>query len=64
MCTTCGCKDTAVTIDAPVRNSTKPAAGAIPGYTQGSSIGGQELHRSDASVIKGWNVPAPYGKGK
>jgi hypothetical protein len=29
-----------------------------------SKVGGQELHESDASVIKGWNVPAPYGKGK
>ena len=64
MCTQCGCADRPVTIDAPVRNSTQPAAGARPGYTQSSSIGGQELHRSDASVIKGWNVPAPYGKGK
>jgi hypothetical protein len=29
-----------------------------------SQVGGQELHESDASVITGWNVPAPYGKGK
>ena len=64
MCTACGCKDTAVTIDAPVRNSTKPAAGAIPGYTQGSSVGGSNPVSNDANVIKGWNVPAPYGKGK
>jgi hypothetical protein len=28
-----------------------------------SKVGGQELHESDASVINGWNVPAPYGKG-
>ena len=63
MCTACGCADRAVTIDAPVRNSTQPASGAIPGYTQGSSIGGQELHNSDASVIAGWNTPDPYGKG-
>jgi hypothetical protein len=29
-----------------------------------SKVGGQELHESDANVIKGWNVPAPYGRGK
>lgn len=61
MCTACGCKDTAVTIDAPVRTNTKHVA---PSYMGASKVGGQELHNSDASVIKGWNVPAPYGKGK
>jgi hypothetical protein len=44
-----------------VRTNTKHVA---PSYTGASSVGGQELHESDASVIKGWNVPAPYGKGK
>ena len=61
MCTQCGCKDTAVTIDAAVRTNTKHIA---PSYMGASKVGGQELHNSDASVIKGWNVPAPYGKGK
>lgn len=42
MCTQCGCKDTAVTIKAPVR--------VAPGQ--------------DASVIKGFDVPPPYGKEK
>lgn len=61
MCTQCGCKDRPVTIDAPVRTNTKHVA---PSYMMASKVGGQELHESDASVIKGWNVPAPYGKGK
>ena len=61
MCTACGCKDTAVIIDAPVRTNTKHVA---PSYVGSSKVGGQELHNSDASVIKGWNVPTPYGKGK
>jgi len=61
MCTQCGCGDTAVTIDAAVRTNTKHIA---PSYMGASQVGGQELHESDASVIKGWNVPAPYGKGK
>lgn len=41
MCTNCGCKDTAVTIEAPVR------------VAEGQS----------ADVIKGFDVPPPYGKG-
>jgi len=61
MCTQCGCNDTAVTIDAAVRTNTKHIA---PSYTGASKVGGSELHQSDASVIKGWNVPAPYGNGK
>ena len=61
MCTACGCADSAVTIDAPVRTNTKHVA---PAYMNASKVGGQELHESDASVIKGWNIPAPYGKGK
>ena len=60
MCTQCGCGDTSVTIDAPVRTNTKHVA---PSYMNASKVGGQELHESDASVINGWNVPAPYGKG-
>ena len=42
MCTQCGCKDTAVTIKAPVRVAPN----------------------QDASVIKGFDVPPPYGKEK
>jgi hypothetical protein len=42
MCTACGCKDTAVTIEAGVR--------VAPGQS--------------ADVIKGFDVPPPYGKGK
>jgi len=61
MCTQCGCADRPVTIDALVRTNTKHVA---PAYMNASKVGGQELHESDASVIKGWNVPAPYGKGK
>ena len=61
MCTQCGCADRPVTIDAPVRTNTKHVG---PAYAGQSQVGGQELHNSDASVIKGWNVPAPYGKGK
>jgi hypothetical protein len=61
MCTACGCADRAVTIDAPVRTNTKSAG--TPSYVGGSSVGGQELHNSDASVIAGWNTPDPYGKG-
>ena len=61
MCTQCGCADRPVTIDALVRTNTKHVA---PSYMGASKVGGQELHESDASVIKGWNVPAPYGKGK
>jgi hypothetical protein len=61
MCTQCGCADRPVTIDAAVRTNTKHIA---PSYTGASQVGGQELHESDASVIKGWNVPAPYEKGK
>ena len=61
MCTQCGCADRPVTIDAAVRTNTKHIA---PAYMNASQVGGQELHESDASVIKGWNVPAPYGKGK
>jgi hypothetical protein len=61
MCTQCGCADRPVTIDAAVRTNTKHIA---PSYMGASQVGGQELHESDASVIKGWNVPAPYGKGK
>jgi hypothetical protein len=53
--------DRPVTIDAAVRTNTKHIA---PSYTGASKVGGQELHESDASVIAGWNVPAPYGKGK
>jgi hypothetical protein len=53
--------DRPVTIDAPVRTNTKHVA---PSYTGASQVGGQELHNSDASVINGWNIPAPYGKGK
>jgi hypothetical protein len=60
MCTQCGCADRPVTIDAAVRTNTKHIA---PSYMGASQVGGQELHESDASVIKGWNVPAPYGKG-
>jgi hypothetical protein len=60
MCTQCGCADTSVTINAAVRTNTKHIA---PAYMGASQVGGQELHNSDASVIKGWNVPAPYGKG-
>jgi hypothetical protein len=60
MCTACGCKDTFVTIDAPVRTSTSGKGTVM----NGSTVGGSELHKSDASVINGWNVPAPYGKGK
>ena len=60
MCTQCGCKDTFVTIDAPVRTSTSGAGTVMNGAT----VGGSELHKSDASVIKGFNVPPPYGKGK
>jgi hypothetical protein len=60
MCTQCGCADRPVTIDAAVRTNTKHIA---PSYMGASQVGGQELHNSDASVIKGWNVPAPYGKG-
>jgi hypothetical protein len=62
MCTACGCADRAVTIDAPVRTNTKHVN--PPSYVGSSMVGGQELHESDASVINGWNVPAPYGKGK
>jgi hypothetical protein len=61
MCTACGCADREVTIDAPVRTNTKHVS---PSYTGSSQVGGQELHKSDASVITGWNVPSPYGKGK
>jgi hypothetical protein len=61
MCTQCGCADRPVTIDAAVRTNTKHIA---PSYTGASKVGGQELHNSDALVIKGWNIPAPYGKGK
>jgi len=61
MCTQCGCADRPVTIDAAVRTNTKHIA---PSYMGASKVGGQELHESDASVITGWNVPAPYGKGK
>lgn len=61
MCTQCGCMNRPVTIDAAVRTNTKHIA---PSYTGASQVGGQELHNSDASVITGWNVPAPYGKGK
>jgi len=61
MCTQCGCADRPVTIDAAVRTNTKHIA---PSYMGASQVGGQELHESDASVITGWNVPAPYGKGK
>ena len=61
MCTQCGCADRPVTIDAAVRTNTKHIA---PAYMGASQVGGQELHNSDASVIAGWNVPAPYGKGK
>jgi hypothetical protein len=53
--------DRPVTIDAAVRTNTKHIA---PSYMGASQVGGQELHNSDASVITGWNVPAPYGKGK
>jgi hypothetical protein len=60
MCTQCGCADRPVTIDAAVRTNTKHIA---PSYMGASQVGGQELHESDASVITGWNVPAPYGKG-
>ena len=42
MCTQCGCKDTAVTIKAPVR------------VAEGQS----------SDVIKGFDVPPPYGKDK
>jgi hypothetical protein len=61
MCTACGCADRAVTIDAPVRTNTKHVN--PPSYVGSSMVGGQELHNSDGSVINGWNVPAPYGKG-
>jgi hypothetical protein len=61
MCTTCGCADRAVTIDAPVRTNTKHVN--PPSYIESSMVGGQELHNSDASVIAGWNTPDPYGKG-
>ena len=60
MCIECGCSNGAVTIDAPVRTNTQHVA---PSYVGASKVGGQELHQSDASVIKGWNVPAPYGRG-
>jgi hypothetical protein len=61
MCTTCGCADRAVTIDAPVRTNTKHVN--PPSYVGSSMVGGQELHNSDASVIAGWNTPDSYGKG-
>jgi hypothetical protein len=61
MCTTCGCADRAVTIDAPVRTNTKHVN--PPSYVGSSMVGGQELHNSDASVIAGWNTPDLYGKG-
>ena len=61
MCTECGCSNTAVTIDAPVRTNTKHVA---PAYMNASAVGGDSVVNNDASVIKGWNVPAPYGKGK
>lgn len=61
MCTACGCADRAVTIDAPVRTSTKSIG--RPSYTGGDNMGGDNATKTDASVINGWNVPAPYGKG-
>lgn len=62
MCTNCGCADKPVVINAPVRTSYSDRATIMNGATIGSKKN-TSVKEESSSVIAGFNVPTPYGKG-